>query len=367
LNRIDDSSGRIQSIYGDAASALAELAAKVGEDRRPSLSDRFHELAVSDEYDFFSEIMPKIVAVLPRAAVDSWDAKLEKEIRSLGPISKEDRDWERQIKTNRIIGLRQAIADQRKDVVAFISLERSRSAHRIDRMAIAERLLDAGSFEEALESVRQAGQGAVGRSCHAEDLARIGVADDSDLDRTRLEVRILQAMGDEVAAQALRWRAFEATLDARLLRDHIAHLADFEEFDVLDRAFAHASSFALKYSALVFLLKWPRLELAARLVLDRREQWEGRHYGLLVPAAEMLEPDHPTEATILYRALLDDILDRARSPAYGYGARYLAKLDALAPHVDAAVGIETHERYREALTKKHGRKWGFWSLVKPGS
>ncbi len=116
LNRIDYSSGRIQSIYGDAASAMAELVAKVGDDRRPSLPDRFHELAVSDEYDFFSEIMPKIVAVLPHAAVDSWDAKLEKEIRSLGPISKEDRDWERQIKTNRIIGLRQAIADQRKDV-----------------------------------------------------------------------------------------------------------------------------------------------------------------------------------------------------------------------------------------------------------
>ena len=367
LNRIDDSSGRIQSIYRDAASAMAELVAKVGDDRRASLPDKFHELAVSDEYDFFSGIMPRIVALLPRAAIDSWDARLENEIRSLGPISKEDRDWERRIKTNRLIGLRQAIADKHKDVDAFISLERSRSAHRIDRMAIAERLLDAGRFQEALESVRQAAQCAGGRSSHAEDLAKIGVADDSDLDRTRMEVRILQAMGDAASAQALRWRTFEATLDPGLLRDHIAHLADFEEFDVLDRAFAHASSFALKYLALVFLLKWPRLDLAARLVLDRREQWEGRHYGILAPGTEMLEPDHPTEATILYRALLDDILDRARSPAYGYGARYLVKLDTMAAHVDDAAGIETHERYREALTKKHGRKRGFWSLVKSGS
>ena len=57
-----------------------------------------------------------------------------------------------------------------------------------------------------------------------------------------------------------------------------------------------------------------------------------------------------------YRALLGDILDQARSPAYGHGARYLAKLDAMGPQVDDAAGIETHERYREALTKKHGRK-----------
>jgi hypothetical protein len=34
-------------------------------------------------------------------------------------------------------------------------------------------------------------------------------------------------------------------------------------------------------------------------------------------AAEILEHDHPPAATILYRALLDDILNQARSPAYG--------------------------------------------------
>jgi hypothetical protein len=46
-------------------------------------------------------------------------------------------------------------------------------------------------------------------------------------------------------------------------------------------------------------------------------QEEGRHYEALLAAAETLEPDHPLAATILYRALLDDILNRARSPAYG--------------------------------------------------
>jgi hypothetical protein len=33
---------------------------------------------------------------------------------------------------------------------------------------------------------------------------------------------------------------------------------------------------------------------------------------------------------ILYRALLDDILERARSKAYGHGAKYLGKLRPLA-------------------------------------
>jgi hypothetical protein len=71
----------------------------------------------------------------------------------------------------------------------------------------------------------------------------------------------------------------------------------------------------------------------------------------------------PLTATILY-ALLDDILNRARSPAYGHAARYLEKLDALAAHGDAASSIDPHHAYRAALSQKHGRKSGFWSLVK---
>ena len=149
-----------------------------------------------------------------------------------------------------------------------------------------------------------------------------------------------------------------------MLRDHIARLPDFAEFDVLDKAFAHAIGFEQKYRALAFFLNWPRLDLAARLVVNRRAEWEGRHYEALLASAETLEPDHPVAATILYRALLDDILNRGRSPAYGHAARYLEKLDALAAHEDAASSIDPHPAYRAALSQKHGRKSGFWSLVK---
>jgi hypothetical protein len=153
-------------------------------------------------------------------------------------------------------------------------------------------------------------------------------------------------------------------VDIGMLRERIAQLPDFAEFDVLDKAFAHAMGCKQKYSALAFFLDWPRLDLAARLVVDRRAEWEGRHYAPLVAAAETLEPNHPAAATILYRTLLDDILDRARSPAYGHAARYLQKLDALAGHEVAAVSIDPHSNYRAGLAKKHGRKSGFWSLVK---
>jgi hypothetical protein len=79
----------------------------------------------------------------------------------------------------------------------------------------------------------------------------------------------------------LRWKTFETTLDIGMLRDHIARLTDFAEFDVLDKAFAHAIAFEQKYRALAFFLNWPRLDLAAKLFVDRRAEWEGRHYEAL--------------------------------------------------------------------------------------
>ena len=66
----------------------------------------------------------------------------------------------------------------------------------------------------------------------------------------------------------------------------MAQLGHFEDFDALERAFAHAIAHPDQHQSLGFFLEWPRLDLAAKLVLGRRETWAGQHYGLLLPAAE---------------------------------------------------------------------------------
>ncbi len=76
-----------------------------------------------------------------------------------------------------------------------------------------------------------------------------------------------------------------------------------------------------------------------------------------------MEGDDPAAATVLYRALIDDILLRARSPAYGHAARYLGRLEALASRIDPSADLPEHETYRAKLKVAHGRKAGFWSLV----
>jgi len=57
-----------------------------------------------------------------------------------------------------------------------------------------------------------------------EDLADGSLPRDfADLARTARNPD-LEAMDDRPAAQDLRWKAFETTLDIGMLRDHVAHL-----------------------------------------------------------------------------------------------------------------------------------------------
>ncbi len=273
------------------------------------------------------------------------------------------RDWERLGRRDRLIRARQALADHAGDVNRFIALGGERPSGRQDNVEVAERLLAAGRTSEALDWVRRPSRPGL-RAMDMGDVADASAgADLLDRRRVRVEIWILIALGQKDEAQDLRWRTFEASLDDEILHEYVANLPDFEEFEALVRAFAYAEAHQHRYRSLGFFLAWPRLELAAKLVVDHRDSWAGQHYGALVPAAKALEHDHPIAATVLYRALLDDILTRARAPAYGHGARYLEKLDDLASGGLTVAGLTSHESYRGGLRRAHGRKTAFWSTV----
>lgn len=89
-----------------------------------------------------------------------------------------------------------------------------------------------------------------------------------------------------------------------------------------------------------------------------------RHaYDVLVPIASDLEEASPLAASVLYGALLGDILDRGRSPAHGHAARYLSSLDRLADRIGGDWGsVAPYQAWRE-LRRVHGRKASFWVLV----
>lgn len=357
--RVDDSGGRIDRIYDDAIDALAPLAERMAQADRSRLPDLVMTALGEKSPAYLTSVAHALVKHIPAAALKAWDKQLAAMVK---PAAAGKRDWEWESHSSDALAARQSIAEALGDLDGLIALEEAKHPNHRDTLEIAGRLLAAGRAKEALGWVRRKRISGFRYMPHDDMADDAEPRDPRDLQRVGLEARILEVLGNRPEAQALRWTAFETTLDAGMLREHIERLEDFAEFEVTDRAFDHAAKSKHADRALAFFLDWPRLDRAAALVIDKAGQWDGRHYHLLAPAAETLETDYPAAAALLYRALLDDILTRAKSMAYAHGARYLERLDALAPAT--LPGVESHATYRSRLVKTHGRKAGFWALVR---
>lgn len=180
-----------------------------------------------------------------------------------------------------------------------------------------------------------------------------------------LEAQILIRLGRRKEAGELLWEGFEATLAPDLLRAHLRTLPDFEDIEAEERAMSVARDHPNIMAALAFFMAWPRLDQAGALVITR---WDGGDWHIIPEIADALRHEHPTAATILYRRLLDSILARARSKAYGHGARYLATLHSIAPAAETdparPADLEPHAAYLAGLKAAHARRAAFWSGVK---
>ena len=362
FERIDDSSGSIGGIYRDAAAALSAIAGRMAVDDKLHLLDRLVPRLLADEYGLIEEAIHSFMPTLSADELTSLDRALQK-AHAEPSSSNASRDWAQQARRDSIIKARQAIADVKGDVDAFMKLEAQRPKRARNDLAIAERLLQASRGAEALHWVRKSSRPGL-RAMDRQDLADAsGGIDVQERHRIGLEIRVLMALGDREAAQQIRWKTFQATLEVDLLREYVAKLPDFEDEDALDGAFAYVAAHPHRYRALVFFLGWPRLDLASKLVLDHAADWNGGYYEALASAADSLGQDHPIAAAVLYRALIDDILAKGRSQAYGHAAGYFTTLAFLAADGFATHGLMDHHAYVDALRKAHGRKFGFWGLL----
>jgi hypothetical protein len=184
-----------------------------------------------------------------------------------------------------------------------------------------------------------------------------------DLTLASLRIAALDAFGRTAEAHALRWQAFEQTLSATDLRDHLKRLPDFDDVEAERRAIAHAMTFPDALTALSFLIHWPAHEAAAALVGARLGELDGRHYETLGKAAEHLADKWPAAATLLYRAMVLSVLERGFSKGYKYAARDLKNAASVASRLPADSGIPDHDAFVAGSKAKHGRKYGFWTLA----
>ena len=364
LNRVDDGNGTVQAVFERAADAFVEIAGALPPPDAGRVAGHLVGAFVADPLGPLRAVLADMIPTLAEGALADIDARLAEADAALpsGGDPRRAPTHHREAARIQIVRLRQAIADRRGDTDGFIALESALVPGRENRVAIAERLLRAGRPDAALDWIRR--ETAPGsRIVTRADLIAGFDPRGPERERQALEIAILDALGRRDEAQALRWARFERDLDAPMLRAYLAKLPDFDDEEALLRALDHAEAFPQPHRALAFLTAWPDLNRAARLVTGHPLVWQGDQYSVLAPAADLLALHHPAAATILYRRLLDDILEGGRSAAYAHGARYLAELDGLAGRLEAGTISPAADAYRATLRRTHGRKSAFWTLV----
>jgi len=186
---------------------------------------------------------------------------------------------------------------------------------------VARRLLAAGRVAEAGE-VLDGARNAKGRAP-----VGVGAADDPDYQWEGLWIDWLERSGDADAAQAARWASFERSLSVERAKAFTRRLADFEDVVAEDKAFAYAAEHADAARGLQFLIDWPALAQAARMIDDRADAIQAPPDQVELWAAK-LRPRYPAAAQLLLR----------QAAAAAFRRRDLKTCDRLTQEADAIGG-----------------------------
>lgn len=117
-------------------------------------------------------------------------------------------------------------------------------------------------------------------------------------------------------------------------------------------------------SAAMFLFEtgWP--DDGERIALERADELAREPYPWLQDLASLAEAaGRRLVAVVCYRHLIRDILNDARSKAYGHAVKYFHELDALDGLVGDYGSLGDQVSFVAELRARHGRKYGFWGRL----
>ncbi len=363
LARTDDSNGAIGGVLRRAMEILSNVAPAVTMEPRP-LAERILDAvseAVASEFD---GIIPAMAETLGPDGLEHlkqitahWaetppsDHELDSD-RGYGLSSSAEERLKRHKDLIRSIILAD-VADAQGDVDAYIArYSAEQLTYATIAPSVARRLLDADRVDEAHQIIERA---------RAADAKKPFRRLHHHLDDVFEEC--LERLGQTEPLKTHLWQSFEQGLNAARLRKYLKLLPDFDDIDAEEAALAYAESYPHPGVAIRFLVGWPALDRAARVVLARARALDGNAFDILTPAADTLEADHPLAATVLRRAMIQDTLDGAKSKRYRHAARHLSECQASDAAISDYGDIPAHDMFVATLRDKHSRKHRFWSLV----
>ena len=338
FDHCDDSSGHVGDVYRCDAQELFVRYAKACDDKE-WIVDRVFGLMEADDYGVRDALLEVAPRYLSKAQVHGLVARMRGADAAL-PADKRGFKWRVDI---------QLLARALKDGALFAEARLSCPGplHSSTCVDIADVYLSGGDAKSALEWLEK---------IPADDHARDGERDD-------LLVKVYAALGDRGKQTEVAWRIFRGHRNMTTLEELLALVGEeAREKIVSGEAEAILADPRFDCADAQFLADAGRGAEAEAYLVARADLIDGDRYHGLLPLAEAMSASRcPLAAVVVYRALLDSILERARSKIYGHGVRYLRKLDRLAGSIADWRGLPDHANYLASLRGSHARKSAFWS------
>ena len=246
------------------------------------------------------------------------------------------------------LGAAESLAAQLKDARLFEKMRVSRSdkgpAACLD---IARVYLESGDARVALEWIERVPK---------DETFQVS-------ERDELLLEIYKSLGNKEAQEEVAWRSFRRYRSESSFQTLLSVIGVGKSDDVIGQSVVEIlAEKTLRNSDAMFLISAKRLDKVETYLMARKDQLNGDHYSSLLEYAEAMESDRRYyAASIIYRKLTNSILGRGISKYYHHGARYLKKLDQLAPKVTDWRGDTEHAKYFATLKQEHSRKNAFWS------
>lgn len=183
-----------------------------------------------------------------------------------------------------------------------------------------------------------------------------------EYDRKQILLAAYNKLGDKDNAGQAAWEIFKEHRNSDNLNSLLECVGQDKKEEIIDGETAIIlQEKELSYTNVSFLIQNGRIDQAEIYVFDKLDQIDGDYYTSVHPLAEEFEKNgRYLTAAILFRALLESILNRAQSRYYHHGVRYLKKLDELSMKIDNWGKLLPHSVYFETIKQKHIRKTSFW-------
>ncbi|RVT51308.1 DUF6880 family protein [Rubrivivax albus] len=340
FNRADDSSGRIGDAMRSACRLWLQAAARC-ESPADAWPARLRRLAEADKYGAREALWLQADLLLSPAQLRDLVAALERELDATAAGSTIAGEYCPGL--GALTLLSHALRDP--DIHVRATLRRSPKPNSVQKQDFVLQYLDVGRPADALPWLEDP-------------------ADWHPHTRLRLLAEVLKRLGQLERSGPIQQQVFEQTLSVDDFRTWLGHLAPAAQ----TAAFSRARELALDHddpvTAARLLVEIGCFAEAEQVLVAEPARITGQDYSWLVPLAKTLEAQQCWRgATAVVRALLDAILAKAYSPAYGHAARYWHQLHAIAKHATDWSPLQPHAEYIAALRQKHARKTAFWAQV----